>query len=516
MKASLILSGKYMDSTLLMKVSRQIQELDFVKQAVAVMGTEMNKTVIDEFGGMNSEVEAAGPNDLIISVDIPGESHIEDIRQHVYKLLENKPTVHEDGYAKSYPTIDLACQNIEDAGLALISLPGEFAAQEALKALDKNMHVFMFSDNVPLEDELEMKRIGREKGLLVMGPGAGTAVLDNVSIGLMSKVRPGNVGIVAASGSGLQEVAVLVHAYGLGISQAIGTGGRDLSKEVGGSTMLQGMTLLEDDPGTDVLVLVSKPPHPDTAQKIYARVKEYKKPVVIFFLGGDRDEIEASGAYYAATLENAAHIAVTLANGKTPENHDCVSSSKAELEAKAQEQRGRLDSKQKYLRGLFCGGTHCEEAVMLLEDFVPYLHSNIRFGSTVCLEDRHVSVGNSLVDMGDEEFTRGRLHPVMDPTILCDRLVQEASDPETAVILFDVILGYGVHEDPIGAIAPALVGIRDLCNAEGRYISIVSSICGTDLDPQDVEYQRSRLEDLGVLIESSNSAAALLAGLIVS
>lgn len=512
---TIIRTNNYMDSIFLMNASKEVMQVKGVKDAVVVMGTEMNKTVLADFGGLTAEAEAAGPNDLIISLDIEDESPIKEVTKCLDELVNQKDK-HAEKQELTYSSFKKAADSIPEANLVVISLPGEYAAGEAMAALERNMNVFIFSDNVPLKDEIELKRLGREKGLLVLGPGCGTSVINNISIGLMSKVRRGNIGIVGASGSGIQEIAIMIHRYGFGISQAIGTGGRDLSKEVGGSTMLQGIDYLENDADTKVIVLVSKPPHPDTSKKIIEKVKLCTKPVVIFFLGGDAQQIRSAGAYCPAALEEAADMAVTLTYGKKVKEVDFISNCKNELASLAAKEKAKIKPEQKYIRGLFCGGTHSEEAVLLLQDFVPNLHSNLSFKKVQLLSDCHVSVGNSLVDMGDEEFTKGKPHPVMDPSILNERLMQEGSDPEVAVILFDLLLGHGVHKDPVGTIEETLAAIRAKSNAEGRYVSFIASICGTDLDPQDISKQRQRLEALGVNILPSNCKAAILSGLIVS
>lgn len=504
-----------MDSIFLMNASRAIMEIKGVRDALVIMGTDMNKTVLDEFGGMTDAARKAGVNDLIISLDIEDESLMSAVEECLTRLITQK-TVKTGTEEKVYPSLRQAVTAMPGANLAVISLPGQFAAAEAKAAIDNGMHIFMFSDNVPVEDEVRLKEYAEKRGLFVMGPGAGTAVLDNTAVGLMSKVRRGQIGIAAASGSGLQEVAMLVHQYGYGISQAIGTGGRDLSQAVGGSTMLRAIRFLEQDEDTKVIVLISKPPHPETAQKMFDEVKKCTKPVVVFFLGGDPAQIEAAGAYAAKTLEEAAKAAVRLLKGEKAEDEGFLTMAKQELVVIAAQEKMKLKSEQQYMRGLFCGGTHSEEAVLLLQDFVPSLYSNLRFGKAAILPDRRRSDKNTLVDMGDEEFTKGKPHPVMDPSILNDRLLQEGTDPLVGVILFDLLLGYAVHKDPVGTIEETLREIRRHSEREGRYISIIASICGTDLDPQGFDSQKHRLEELGVIILPSNGKAALLAGLIVS
>ncbi|MDR1603388.1 MAG: hypothetical protein LBS10_01165 [Gracilibacteraceae bacterium] len=509
---TIIRANNYMDSIFLMRASREMQQISGVRKAVAVMGTDMNKTVLEEFGVDAEMVAGTSPNDLILALDIQDKSVLKEAQSSLTALLTQKePTA---AVERTYQTLRHALRETPEANLAVISLPGQFAAAEARTALEHGMHVFIFSDGVPLADELELKRLGRAKDLLVMGPGAGTAIIDQIAIGLMSKVRPGRIGIVAASGSGLQEVAILIHQAGLGVSQAIGAGGRDLSGEVGGSTMLQGIRFLLADSATDVVVLISKPPHPDTAAKMFAAVENCGKPVVVFFLGGEPPQ--RAGIYATATLEEAAVVACRLAKGEEPARGDFVSDLKQELITLAAAEKSKLKPEQKYMRGLFCGGTHSEEAILLLAGFVPHLHSNIKIGQSVLLADRRQSRQNSLVDMGDEEFTKGRPHPVMDPSILNDRLLQEGADPEVGVILFDLLLGYGVHKDPVGTIEATLRTINRNAASAGRYISLIASVCGTDLDPQGCAEQKRRLTDLGVVVLPSNARAALLAGLIVS
>ena len=511
---TIIKPNHYMDSIFLITASKEMMKLDGVKNAVALMGSDMNKTVLEEFGGLTDTAKKATPNDLVISLDTERAEAAAEAEALIEKLLAgtgNKAQIKEP----EYRTIGMAAEADPRANLAIISVPGEFAGLEARAALNRGMNVFMFSDNVPIDEEVQLKKLAKEKNLLVMGPGAGTAVINGVSLGLMSEIRRGSIGIVGASGSGIQEIAILVHRCGEGVSQAIGTGGRDLSKEVGGITMLQGLEYLSEDTDTKVIVLVSKPPHPDTCKKIYEVLPKHK-PTVVFFLGGDPEEIRAAGAYAPESLEQTAQMAVSLVRGEKPDKTETVEQIVKYLVPPAEEERKKLISKQKYMRGLFCGGTHSEEGVLLLGGRVPKLHSNIRFGNVEKLQNRHVSVENSLVDMGDEEFTKGKPHPVMDPSILVDRMLQEARDPEVGVILFDLLYGHGVHEDPVAAIEEALKGITQICEENNRHICLVASLCGTDRDPQGIARQKQRLEEYGVIIMPSNAKAALFSGLIVS
>lgn len=512
---TIIKKNSYLDSIFLMNASRELQQIQGVKQAILVMGSEMNKTVLEEIGQLTAEAEAAAPNDLIISLemDVPGQ--VSQVLHRFKELILHQSETRRDGDFL-YPTMEKALSQVTGANLAVISVPGEFAAREVRRVLERGLHAFIFSDNVPLSDEVELKKEAQGKGLLVMGPGCGAALINQVALGLMSAIKKGPIGIVGASGSGLQEIAVLIDHLGSGVSQAIGTGGRDLSAEVGGITMLQGFKYLEEDEHTRVIVLVSKQPSPETAKKIFAVCGECCKPVVINFLGGDREQIESSGALYASTLEEAAVKSVQLLSGGGLAVGNFVDKYRSQLSTLACEEKQKLGPGRKYLRGLFCGGTHSEEAILVLQDIVKPIYANLSLGGCRRLENLHNSTGHTIIDMGAEEFTRGKPHPVIDPSILNERLCQEGADPETAVLLFDLILGYGAHPDPVSAIAGTLSSLREKAGEEGNRPSMVASLCGSAGDPQGYFEQKRELEKLGVIVLPSNAQAATLAGLIIS
>lgn len=508
-----VLKNEYHDSVLLMNVSEAIRGIEGIEQVVVVMGTDMNKTVLADVGMLTVEANEATANDLVIAIQAENESAVEKALTGLRHLLSEKAAKVE-GEVR-YASVEAAIKGLPHANLVFISVPGEFAAAEAKKAIMSGLHTFIFSDNVPLSEEVELKRLAREKGLLVMGPACGAALINGVALGLMSKVRPGPIGIVGASGSGIQEVAVLVHKQGLGISQAIGTGSRDLCEDVGAVTMLQGIEFLENDKNTEVIVLVSKPPALKTMNLVLQRVARCKKPVITDFLGGDREIIRKSGALPASTFEEAASKAVNLARKQAlPE--DTATALHESLRSLADGEKARLASQQKYLRGLFCGGAHCEEAILLLQRFVRGIYSNVPLDSCVHLDTAKRSHKNSIIDMGDEEFTKGRPHPVIDPSALKERLWKEGSDPEVAVILLDIILGYGAHPDPAGVLAETIVSLKEGARRAGRYLSIVASVCGTDEDPQCLATQEAKLKEVGVIVMPSNAQASILSGLIIS
>ncbi len=511
---TIVLKCGYKDSIFLMKATKEMLNVEGVKEAVVVMGTDMNKTVLAEFGGLNEEAKNATPSHLIISLDVVEKDTIQKAAEHFKNIIKEENV--DEKSIESYSTLSGAARSFNNAKVVFISTPGEYAALEAKTAINNGLNAFIFSDNVSLEDEVAIKTLAEERNLWVMGPGCGNSVINNVSYGLMSKVAIGGIGIVGASGSGIHEIAALATQKGEGISQAIGTGGRDLSQAVSGITMLRGINYLENDPATKVIVLVSKPPHPNTEKKILSRVLNCKKPVVIFFLGGDEARIKESGAYCAKTLEQAAEIAVKLIRGERVElDVDFIAKCRSMLSEQAEQEKQKLQTGQKYLRGIYCGGTHNEEAILLLKSMLGEVHANVNFGGCTPLESARISIKHSVIDVGDEEFTKGKPHPVMDPSILNDRLWKEGTDPDVGVVLFDLLLGYGAHENPVGAIEEKLIAIKAEAKKQKRHISLVASVTGTDLDPQVLTKQQKRLEELGVIVLPSNAQAAILSGLII-
>ncbi|MDD5014190.1 MAG: FdrA family protein, partial [Atribacterota bacterium] len=415
-----------------------------------------------------------------------------------------------------YYSLDVALKELSDVNLAFISTPGQFAANEAKKAIEQGVTPFIFSDNVPLSEEVELKKLAKKKNIFVMGPGCGTSVINGISLGLMSSVRQGSIGIVGASGSGIHEIAVLIDRAGLGISQAIGTGGRDLLDEVGGMTMIQGLKFLKEDPTTKVIVLISKPPSLNTMKKVLHEVSHCIKPVVVNFIGGDENIVKEASAIPASTLEDTALRAISIVNNeKLPKN--IVSSCKEKINLIAKEEKSKNNKqREKYLRGLFFGGTHCEESILILQDLLPELYSNIKFQKAVQIKDANKSYKHTLIDLGGEEFTKGKPHPVIDPSIIKERLWSEGSDVNVAVILLDILLGYGAHIDPVGVIEDTLKSLKDIADKDGRHLSVVVSVCGTDKDPQNLHVQIEKLKKIGCIIMPSNAQAAFLSGLIVS
>ena len=496
----------YRDSVSLMQLSAKLGALAGVRQASAIMATPGNLALLREAGLALGDVEA-GPNDLLIALEGEEEGLEAALNAAEAALTHAPAAAHEGGFRRTPPrSLDMGLADLPTANLALISTPGEYAGAEAMKALRLGLNVMLFSDNVALEDEIALKRYARAHDLLVMGPDCGTAIIGGVPLGFANVVRRGDIGAIAASGTGLQQVTSLIDRWGQGISQAIGTGGHDLHARVGGITMLQGLDALAADPATRVIVLISKPPHPEVAERVLDAAAKSGKPIVVNFLGADPDTVRRADVHPVRTLEDAARLAVALADGADAQAPEARSESALELP--------QLAPGQKYVRGLYSGGTFCYEALLLLSEAFGGVASNTPLEPDRMLVDVWRSDGHTVIDLGDDAFTRGRPHPMIDQTLRRERILQEAADAEVAVLLFDVVLGYGAHPDPAPELASALEQARALAAAAGRQLALIGSVCGTAGDPQDLARQEAVLKDAGVLLAESNAQAVRLAAAV--
>lgn len=509
-----IKENAYYDSVTLMVISSKITSIDGIENAAVMMGTDHNKQLMKNSGLLLPENEKVGTSDMIIGILAENQEAIDKALELVNEELDNKKSGSSKGEVR-VKTLDAAINRMPGANFTVISVPGKYAKNEAMKALDNGLHVLLFSDNVSLEEEIELKNKAIEKGLLMMGPDCGTTIINGTALGFANGVNRGNIGMVAAAGTGLQEVTCIVDKLGGGISQALGTGGRDLSDEIGGKMMLQCLNALATDEETEVIVLMSKPPSPAVMEKVLNVVKDIKKPVITCFLGGDVALVKSCGAIPAETLEDAAAAAVRVAQGKKPENLFFTVEDE-EVRKIVNRETSKFKDKQKYIRGLYSGGTLCNEGTLIMKETIGDVYSNVPLKEELELKDMEQSVENTFLDMGEDYFTDGLPHPMIDTRLRFERIKKEGQDSEVAVILLDIVLGYGCHEDPAGALLPAITKAKESAAKEGRYISVVASICGTDKDPQNRKEQEKKLIDAGVVVMPSNAQAARMASLIVT
>lgn len=505
--AASVIRNFYRDSVALMQLSARLGQLPGIRQATAIMASEANRALLREAGLATHEVEA-GPNDLLIAIEADSEAALEAAMAEACDAFDVKSDSLASPARHELPrSLEMGLEAMPAANLALISTPGDYAAAEAMKALHLGLNVMLFSNNVALEDEIALKRYAGAHGLMVMGPDCGTAILGGIPLGFANVVRRGDIGLVSASGSGLQQVTCLIDQLGHGVSQAIGTGGRDLRTEVGGLTMHQGLDALAGHAGTRVIVLISKAPAPEVAVHVLESARKAGKPVVVNFLGADPKVLAASNLHAAKTLEDAAVTAVALSAGRQP---DDVGFAALSVDVP------RPGPAQRYVRGLYSGGTFCSEAALLLSEHVAPVYSNTPIGGAEPLADVWHSRAHTLIDLGDDVFTRGRPHPMIDHRLRNERIAIEARDPQTAVLLLDVVLGYGSHPDPAAAMAPAVAAAIAQAAEAGRRLAVIGFVCGTEADPQDLKRQQATLTEAGMILTMTNAQAVRLAARIAA
>ena len=487
----IIKPGTYQDSVNLMLLSSKLSKMDGVNAVSVMMGTPANKEIFRSGNLWADEFNAAGPNDMCIAVDTDDEAMVAKVVEEVDQFLSAKSA---SAAGAGYPTVRTwaaALEKLPDANLALVSLPGQYAADEVRRALDKGLSVFLFSDNVSVDDEVDVKKKAHEKGLIVMGPDCGTASIAGVPLSFTNVVRKGNIGLIAASGTGLQEVMVGIDRLGSGVTQAFGLGGRDLSEAVGGITALDAIQALAADDETRVVVFISKPPASSVRDKVLEALKKMGKPVVAIFMGQSAG-LPQGMVRFANTLDEAARLAVEYDNHLAEPSIDTVFT-----QLPAMKKAG-----QHAIKGLYSGGTLAAEAAMLIRSELGYSDD------TPHVEGRLLSVdGHSVIDLGDDMYTVGRPHPMIDSRTRVDMIAQTADDPKAAVILLDVVLGYGSSDDMAGSLAPAIAAAREKAKKAGRDLLFVASVCGTAEDPQGFDKQQDILRQAGVYVADNNAAA---------
>lgn len=508
-----IRENAYYDSVTLMLISRDLKDIEGVKEALVGMGTDLNKEISRNIGLDSPELEALTNNDFFVAVDIESDEIMDTVLEKVDELLNKKKAAAAANYYP--PTLDSALKIDPELNMAVVSIPGEHAPDVVDQCLDNDINVILFSDNVSIEDEIKLKKKAVEKELLMMGPDCGTAIINGVPLAFANVVNRGDIGIVAASGTGTQEISTIIDQLGKGVSQVIGTGGRDLSLEVGGLMFSQGLEALANDDDTKVIVLISKPPAKEIQTKILTQAKECGKPVVVSFLGGDREEVENFGLVSSVSLEDAARKAVALSKGEQPVTFDGFTLDDDAVQRIIDEEGKKFADGQKYLRGLYTGGTICDEAMQMLIGQLENIYSNIPLIEEDRIDDVDVSQKHTCLDFGNDEFTVGRPHPMIDPSLREARIIAEGKDPETAVILVDCVIGYGAHPDPATDLGEAIKEAKKIAKDAGRHLTVVASVCGTENDPQVLSKSRKALEDAGAIVMPSNSQAVRLVGKIL-
>ncbi|MDO4377817.1 MAG: acyl-CoA synthetase FdrA [Erysipelotrichia bacterium] len=498
---TIILSNTYRDSVFLMKISAEVAKINGVIEAAAMMATERNKDLFEKSNLSNEKVCNALSDDLVISVRAENEEALQKALSKANEMLSSVNKAEKTDKDNKIKTLEAALQVDKEANVLLISCAGDYAKYEAVKGLNNGLNIMLYSDNISVEDELALKQLAHQKQLIVMGPDCGSSIINGVPLAFANRVGKGPIGVVGASGTGIQEVTSLLDRYGCGITQAFGTGGRDPKEEINGITMMDCLEIIKNDPNSKVILIVSKPPCKSVLKKIIEFIKSTEKPVVVNFAGeDDYSEIVQAGGYYGKSLEETAMEAYRLATGKEVE-YELFSGIDFN---KLNKEIANLLPSQKYLRAIYSGGSLCYEAMAEIKKYVSPILSNTPLKGVEKLEDVKKSRLNTFLDIGDDEFTVGKPHPMIDPTIKCKRLEAEISDEEVAIVLTDCVIGYGSCDDPAKAIAEAI-------NEKSTTKAIVvASVCGTQKDYQIYSKQVEILRDAGVYVAQSNYQAAKL------
>jgi len=470
--------------------SRDAEAVEGVTFAAAVTATPVNRSLL-EAQGFDLADENPGPNDLVVALRAESDDAADAAERAIAERLSGSADIATRAPGDIRPRSWRSATRNSDVNLAFVSVPGRFATVEVAQALEAGLDVFCFSDGLSLNDEATLKKVAIDRGLLLMGADCGTAIIDGVGLGFANAVERGPMGVVGASGTGIQEVTCLLDSADLGISHAIGVGGRDLSSEVGGAMTVRGIELLDDDESTSIIVVISKPPDGAVADRVIEAAGQAHKPVVVGFLGGGGKHGDAAAnVAIVGSLEGAAREAARLAG--------------TQIETTSPLPQRHTPG---FVRGLFCGGSLCYEAMILVAAMGRKVSSNVPIREEWRIAEVETSEGDTFIDFGEDELTAGRAHPMIDPTLRNERLARESRDPEVGAIVLDVVLGYGAHSDPAGDLGRVISEALDRRDD----LTIAVALCGTRGDPQRIDEQSTHLSNAGAYVSRNSAQAARVA-----
>jgi FdrA protein len=475
--------GSYRDSVTLMLMSEAVSNGAGVEAAIVAMATPLNIELYERLGFDSADVADATANDLLVAIRAADDAALDAAVAGLEALLVARAAPDTQGFGASPPPRTVASALRGGGSLALVSVPGEHAFVEAMDAVNAGVSVMLFSDNVTVQQEIALKAEAARHGALVMGPDCGTAVVGGLGLGFANALRPGPVGIVAASGTGAQQVSCLLDAAGVGVTAVLGVGGRDLSAAVGGRSTLAAMQLLDRHPATELVVVLSKPPDVAVAEQVRVAAGKLDTPSLVAFVGRGQADLTATTAKILAAIGIA-----PVAPAEWPAPYA---------------RRPRPG----FVRGLFSGGTLCDEAMAIAADRLGPIASNTPLEPDWALGADLRAPAHLMIDFGDDKLTQGRPHPMIDHALRLERIAQEAADPACAVLLLDVVLGYGAHADPAGPLASAIAQARERAAADGRDLAVVVSLVGSVGDPQGRDSTAEALAAAGASVHLSNAAA---------
>ena len=481
----LVKKNQYQDSVNLMLLSSRLSGMENLDRVSIMMGTPANIDIFKNTGMYVDDFAEAKPNDICISVEARDKEMVSLVERELEDFISDMASTTRSSNLSRVKSLTGAIKKLEDPNLALISIPGEYVYEEGKRLLDENINLFIFSDNVSLEEERELKEIAQRKDLIVMGPDCGTGIINGVPLAFANNVNRGNIGLVGASGTGIQEITSIISRSGGGISQAIGIGGRDLQEEIGGISAKYALEILSQDKETQVIVFVSKPPSKSVMDSIIEQFKSIDKPIVALFLGASEND-DFKNIYFTKNSEDTSFLALYLSkrDGTMKLSLDNL---------KERLDRVKKDPHKRQVHGYYGGGTLAGETKLILK------------------EELENDKGSIIIDFGDDEYTKGRPHPMIDPTSRIDAFNKLKNNNEVAIVLFDNVIGYGSNTDMASAISPPIKGLIEYKKDKGEEIIIIGSVCGTEEDIQSYKDQVNILKESGVVVVDSNASAAKLA-----
>jgi FdrA protein len=512
----------YRDSLQLLKISDNIKRQSGIQEAAVIMGTSTNKQILVKLGFPEDKIKQATESDSIVAVKAQDKRSLDAVLSKLDNLLEGIDRISGSDQSRQTLDLDSALISMPDANLALISVPGEHVKDISLRLITAGIHQQIFSDHVPISDELTIKKSASNNGILILGPGSGTSIINGKGIGFSNVLRTGPVGIVAAAGTGLQEVSTLLDRSEIGIKHGLGVGGNDPKDEIGGIMMIESIKALEGSKDIKIIDVVSKPPSSQVKDKITKYIADKgKKDYVLTFMGtAERTtyHVKTRKVMEVNTLTSSVlAVAKQLGTSNFKKAIDEIYVPSKTLRKILEKEWLKLHKSQKYIRALLTGGTFTYETQVILNGIpLKDIYSNVPIGNTQALPSSSKSQMNSVIDLGEEEFTEGRAHPMIDPTIRRLRLTEECMDPTVAVILLDFVLGYGSNSDPVGAIINEIRNAKANAERQGRYLSIVAHLCGTKKDPQNYESSMKLLKKSDVVVMPTNAFATIASITIAS
>jgi len=502
----------FRDSVQMMQFSQQLKDVQGVVDAAIVMGTDLNKNTLKNMNLLTEDGNSATENDTLISINCQDENSLNNAAQKAEQLLVSDSAKEKN----EFNDLSSALESFSNANIASLSIPGQFVKDMAIELIKKQLHLFVFSDHVPLEDEIYLKNLALENNVLFMGPEAGTTILNGTVFGFGNRIRKGSVGIIGASGTGIQESSTLIDLFGEGISHAIGVGGRDLRNDIGGMMTIKAMEIFENDPNTEAVLLVSKPVDDDVRNKIINKINNFSKKNYVLCLVGDNENREDTDKIkFSKSIQISVLKILKSLNDDSYKKIKAIIGNQVNDSIKLAESISNgLNNEQKFVRGFFAGGTLCYESKIILEQMIGKIHSNLSSDGEYSIKGNVSSKENTLIDFGEEEFTSARPHPIIDPLLRKNRILEDANDPNVGVIIIDIICGINAAKNTISFHAETIKKAIDIAKENGRKLSVFAYICGTEKDVSENELKL--LTDSGAKLFTSNALMSFAAAFVVN